>query len=94
MIAISDRKIHSRPYVHEWGEALVQEEIMSAEEERNSRELITVDIAVTYTKPNTELLIDKPFVKIMGRDDVAPRLSKTFPRGDINYIQTSFIRVE
>ncbi len=94
MITISDRKIHSRPYVHEWGEALVQEEIMSAEEERNSRELITVDIAVTHTKSNAELLIDKPFVKIMGRDDIAPKLSKAFPRGEINHIQTSFSRVE
>lgn len=56
--------------------------------------MIAVEIAVTHSKPNTEVPIDKPFVKILGRNDVAPRLSKTFPRGDINYIQTSFARVE
>ncbi len=56
--------------------------------------MIAVEIAVTHSKPNTELLIDKPFVKITGRDDVAPILTKTFPRTDIKYIQTSVNGVE
>lgn len=56
--------------------------------------MTAVEITVTHSKSNTELLIDKPFVKILGRDDVAPRLSKTFPRTDINYVQAPFNRVE
>ena len=56
--------------------------------------MTAVEITVTHSKSNTESLIDKPFVKITGRDDVAPRFSETFPRTDIKYIQTSVNGVE
>ena len=56
--------------------------------------MTSVEITVTHSKSNTESLIDKPFVKITGRDDVAPRFSETFPSGEINYVQAPFNGVE
>ena len=80
--------------IHVRRESLIQKEVVGAEEKRNGRELIIIEMAVAHSEPDTELLIDEPFMNILGCDTGTARLPETFSGGEINNIQTSFARVE
>ena len=56
--------------------------------------MISIEITVTNSSPDTKLLIDKPFMNILGCDTVAARLPETISDGEINNIQTSFSRIK
>ena len=58
--------VDTGPEIHERRKPLVQEEIVSAEEKRNGRELVFIEMSISHSEPNTELLIDKPFMHVMG----------------------------
>ena len=85
-----ERPVDARPEIHERRESLVQEEVVGTEEKWNGGELIIIEITVAHSKPDTKLLIDKPFMNILGCDTVAARLPETISDGEINNIQTSF----
>lgn len=50
--------IDAGPEIHERRKSLVHEEVVSAEEKRNGRELIAIEMSVPHSDASTELLID------------------------------------
>ena len=61
-------------------ESAVRKEIMGAEINWKGRELVLLVVAVSGTRSNAELLVDKPLVKIIGPYKPAISLSPKAPK--------------
>ena len=56
--------------------------------------LVLLVVAVSGTRSNAELLVDKPLVKIIGPYKPVAQSPQSGPCSNFNHIQTSFSRIE
>jgi hypothetical protein len=67
---------------------------MGAEINWKGRELVLLVVAVSGTRSNAELLVDKPLVKIIGPYKPVTQSSQTRPCSKFNHIEASFSRIK